>query len=744
MGNGNVKTERTRSFIRLIPREPMQEKFHLPEVEPGYPPIRYPSTSKKDIYNPKDNRDIYFYALNAPKDIENSWDDLVHYLTSIYRTDMMKIRSIFSWLGVQEIEKESFFMVSTPNDIDEITPRGYKKVIKEREGSYATFFALICRKAGIKCALINGLSKGFGYNVGDSEVTHLKDRWNAVYVDGWRLIHPLWAFKNVISHKRGKWIPANEKMKLTDVAREVNIADVDHDFNEYYFLVDPAEFLNVCIPDNRAWQMTKPILTVEKWSNRPYVMKRYHMEGFKIPSEFKSTLKSKKGVCGLVINAPSKKDVEYQLSYDFFFNYAEYSSESDDIIVLKKYVLLSRDCARKSWSIEARMPLAGTYRITVYGGKSYQAKLPWICDVGVQCKKTYKHIKPYPDTPALGFGPMDMTERAGLTQPSHTNGMLFVRPRQTYHLTFKLQHGIQAKAIIKGENVDTENMDKWVTCTINNQSTLHILDIMVQLQIEGEYALKLFVKEKNARPEDKWENVCNYYLSTDPPRANGTEVKDKEYKTAKELNARKALEEASKGKDLYELKAAVSKFKDQGLYEEDGSFGKATLKMEYLELSKALKDAINRRNYEVLTSAIDRAEKSDHAQRLQNLIDQAKAERDKLEGDNKYMHAVLEMKQSTISEMTSYQKPPETVYATLKATLILLGEDPRSVEEWNSIQARFRKTGSEGVLRRVRNFDLKNINQDTIDHVGDIVSNYEEKTVLAASAGAATFFKWVN
>jgi hypothetical protein len=60
---------------------------------------------------------------------------------------MMKVRSIFSWLGVQEIESENYFFVPTPNNIDEITPRGYKKIIQDREGSYATLFALLCRFA---------------------------------------------------------------------------------------------------------------------------------------------------------------------------------------------------------------------------------------------------------------------------------------------------------------------------------------------------------------------------------------------------------------------------------------------------------------------------------------------------------------------------------------------------------------------------------------------------------------------
>jgi hypothetical protein len=40
-------------------------QFNIPEVENGYPVPKNASTPKKDIYNPKDNRDIYFHALNV-------------------------------------------------------------------------------------------------------------------------------------------------------------------------------------------------------------------------------------------------------------------------------------------------------------------------------------------------------------------------------------------------------------------------------------------------------------------------------------------------------------------------------------------------------------------------------------------------------------------------------------------------------------------------------------------------------
>ena len=138
------------------------------------------------------------------------------------------------------------------------------------------------RKAGLKCAIINGISKGSGYQAGDRNVSHLRDRWNAVYIDGWRLIHPLWAYKAIIGFKKGKWtISDNTADEVTRRKNEIKDEKVLHDFNEYYFLVEPKELVTVCLPDKPKWQICKPVMTLDKWLDLPYFQKRYHMEGFR-------------------------------------------------------------------------------------------------------------------------------------------------------------------------------------------------------------------------------------------------------------------------------------------------------------------------------------------------------------------------------------------------------------------------------------------------------------------------------
>ena len=93
-----------------------------------------------------------------------------------------------------------------------------------------------------------------------------------------------------------------------------------------------------------------------------------------------------------------------------------------------------------------------------------------------------------------------------------------------------------------------------------------------------------------------------------------------------------------------------------------------------------LRDAINRRNLEALNKAIQEAEESVHVTRLEKLLTQAKFEREELLQLNQYTHAVLEMKQTTLSELVSYNKPLPVIHDVLVATLLLLGDNMETLQ----------------------------------------------------------------
>lgn len=87
-----------------------------------------------------------------------------------------------------------------------------------------------------------------------------------------------------------------------------------------------------------------------------------------------------------------------------------------------------------------------------------------------------------------------------------------------------------------------------------------------------------------------------------------------------------------------------------------------------------LLDGINRRNLDVLERALHSAKSSEHEYKLRDRIKEADELREHLMTLKKFAHDVLEMKQTTISELHRYSIPPPLILGVMKATFLLLGE----------------------------------------------------------------------
>ncbi len=88
-----------------------------------------------------------------------------------------------------------------------------------------------------------------------------------------------------------------------------------------------------------------------------------------------------------------------------------------------------------------------------------------------------------------------------------------------------------------------------------------------------------------------------------------------------------------------------------------------------------LRDAIRRRHVGVLDRTIADVQSSPYAYQLNTQLEAAVKLRDHLKELNTYNHDILEMEQTTISELRSYQRPPTCVHDVMAATYMLLGHD---------------------------------------------------------------------
>lgn len=79
------------------------------------------------------------FSLQTPDSYADSYDTLLEYLTEDCETEMEKLRSIFSWLGAQDISKAIYRTAEAD------TPKGFLNLLRLKKNHYASFFATLCR-----------------------------------------------------------------------------------------------------------------------------------------------------------------------------------------------------------------------------------------------------------------------------------------------------------------------------------------------------------------------------------------------------------------------------------------------------------------------------------------------------------------------------------------------------------------------------------------------------------------------
>lgn len=108
------------------------------------PPPKAPQISKMELYNSEEPdevfRDIDQLAINVAKEDQQTFTDLVHHLTRHCLTDIEKVRAIFRWITVKNLNNMHFDSSVKPD-----TPLGLLRGIKNGSESYHVLFKRLCR-----------------------------------------------------------------------------------------------------------------------------------------------------------------------------------------------------------------------------------------------------------------------------------------------------------------------------------------------------------------------------------------------------------------------------------------------------------------------------------------------------------------------------------------------------------------------------------------------------------------------
>ncbi|XP_021375601.1 hillarin-like [Mizuhopecten yessoensis] len=696
----------------------------FPYIPHGYPPPKPSHSKKKNLCKEHEFKKIDHKANTAPDEVGNGFEDLLNYLMEGLTTDLQRVRAIFYWIGCRNQHPPPGGPRDSPNDII--------IKIKRNKMSYCYLFARLCREANIPCVIIEGVAKSAGYEVGDSQnvVSKQYNRWNGVYVDGeWRLVFPLWAFAAVSGHSTGKYTLVESK---GGAAREkevqssgVNVAQ----FNQYFFLPDPDEFVTVAMANNPKWQFLHDVYDIKKISDIANLRPYYFNGDVKLFTDNKACLHSKQGEIsiGFKITNPTWSGV---LSYLLFYNDHESVNPLPKDLQLERYVMMERRSSM--WIFHARCPCVGMYKLSINCGQ-HDGALFRICSFKLICNEVNDRNQPLPcQVGTAGWGPSKDTSKAGLTSPSQTKGIVHTSGRRDIYFIFSVINDVTVRTELVQNGSTSEDLRACVSQDIDVEKKLRVA---VKVPGAGEYALRIHTTDLKTTEET---NACNYLISSDQ---NVQRKRKPENKLERQV--RESMIKATEGTDYVTLTTAIEAFTQLDL-EDKGDLTEAINRQVFLQLKRDLRDAILRRNVGVLDAAIAKAKTSEHEQQLRPKIEEAEGLREHLAKLHKFAHGVLQLKQQTVSELHRYKIPPVPVHDVMLATYIMLGEPRENVKNWKSVQCVLGMLGKRGLINRVREFDTVHLTVDIIEEVDALTNGFNEETVCLRSPAAATFHTWAS
>jgi hypothetical protein len=476
--------------------QPMLKKNVSAAPPPPQPPVR----RKRDLY---DDPAIFEYideqAINVAESEQTSYTELVDQLTFGLVTDLEKIRAIFRWITVKDLNSIEFGDTLAPD-----TPLGLLRGIKYGTETYHTLFMRLCSYAGIHCVDIKGHSKSVGYEPGMKiQPGKFTNTWNAVLIEEeWRFVQCNWGARHLVMSK---------DKKIEQTAVKPSRDKIKYQYDEHYFLPDPEEFILEFFPHNPEWQLLEQPITLEEFESLPFVRSlffHYHLDF--LNQRQAVILTNSRGACDIKLRMP--EDLKTRLAFHFHLRLANKEENEVNGIKLERYVLHTIQDDLVSFNVH--VPQIGEYFIEIFAslvepetnpfGQSF--KLKCVCKYKIVCEELSQRMHPLPACASGEWGPMKAQRHFNIVPITHKNAIVEAN-QSTLELRFELPKLLKIHGKLHN-NVQSE-LDKLVKHEVNNQTQL---TMQIQLPEEGQYGLDIYARDPDYQSEKRTMSHCCKYL----------------------------------------------------------------------------------------------------------------------------------------------------------------------------------------------------------------------------------------
>ncbi|XP_077974673.1 uncharacterized protein LOC120330088 isoform X2 [Styela clava] len=106
--------------------------------------------------------------------------------------------------------------------------------------------------------------------------------------------------------------------------------------------------------------------------------------------------------------------------------------------------------------------------------------------------------------------------------------------------------------------------------------------------------------------------------------------------------------------------------------------------------------------------------------------------------------AVRDLRQSVVSELRSYGKPPRMVHTVMLCTYLLLGvKEEKDLRRWQAIKTLLSQRGKNALKNLMMRFDRHHVKPEVASRVQELLAGFDLRSVCDVSEGAAIFYVWV-
>lgn len=398
------------------------------------------------------------HALGAPGWAEESVESLAAYLMIPARDDEEKARAIYRWITANiDYDVESYFSGSYK------TRSGSKTVLNDKKAvcaGYSQLFESLCDAAGLESVRIDGHGKGYSYTPFSDTGRTSDHAWNAVKIDGrWRLVDPTWGAGHIDE-----------------------VGGFVRQFDDYYFLTPPEEFIYTHLPDDPRWQLLERPLSKEEYEDLVYVKPPFFRSEMKILSHPEGVISTEDQVkIGLYVPG----DV---------LTIAELLDENVNELP-DRFTLIRREDGE--CVIRAAFPGPGNYTLRIYSKfREDPGPYSWALDYG---------IKAGPGTVSMTGFPVtgEAFQEHGLEIESHPEGIIMAKDRVNVSLS------APGDVMIIAELLDADGKELLDRFTfVQREDDKYV--VHVAFPRPGSYTLGVYAKDKNDPGAYGW--VLNYSI----------------------------------------------------------------------------------------------------------------------------------------------------------------------------------------------------------------------------------------